>query len=223
MSQSYVPLVGGNTLTASRALINNMFDALASQFSGTAFPTTNLVVGMTCLRTDEAKVYQLVSTGPSVWKMIFDLGKTMQHKEDADALYFALANKSTADQFQNNTADKVLTNDAVWAAASEEYTLTDTAGTLTVDLSLSLNFYLPKTLSGTTLAFSNPKRGQTGRIRIVQDAPGGKTISAFTDCKAAGGISKIVLSTTGLATDFLYYDVNTVNSIILSLAKDVKA
>ena len=35
--------------------------SLKSEFSGTSFPTENLVAGMTCYRTDEGKVYRLMS------------------------------------------------------------------------------------------------------------------------------------------------------------------
>lgn len=222
MSQSYVPLVGTDTLTASRSLINNMLDALASRFSGTAFPTTNLVIGMQCLRTDESKVYQLTSTGPSVWKLVFDLAKTLQHKEDADALYFALVNEATAAQWRNNTADKVLTTDQLWAAAAE-VTLTDSADTITVDLNSGFDFHLPKTLSGSTLTFSNAKVGQRGRIRIVQDGTGGRTISTYTNCVAPGGRSTIVLSTAANAEDYLLFDVVSASKILISIIKDAKA
>lgn len=42
-----------------------------SQSSGTAFPTTNLEVGMVCYRTDQRKAYRLtaMNDGSPVWKV----------------------------------------------------------------------------------------------------------------------------------------------------------
>lgn len=46
--------------------------SLKSDFSGTEFPTTNLVAGMTCFRTDQNKVYRLLSD-LQTWKLESDL------------------------------------------------------------------------------------------------------------------------------------------------------
>lgn len=93
MSQSYQPLVGTDTLTASRTIINNDFDALLTSFSGTAFPTLNIGVGMSCFRTDQNKVYRLRSTGPAVWQLVEDLIKTPLWADDNLS---ALTNKPLA-------------------------------------------------------------------------------------------------------------------------------
>lgn len=90
MSQTYAPMLGTDTLTASRTTINSNFDAAVGDFSGTAFPTSNLVIGMCCYRTDTGKVYRLTSIGPSSWTLIFDMGKTLLQQEDADARYVAV-------------------------------------------------------------------------------------------------------------------------------------
>jgi hypothetical protein len=67
MSQSFAPLQGTDTLTASRVTLNNNMDALQSAFAGTSFPTVNITVGMTCYRTDLQKTFRLRSVGPATW------------------------------------------------------------------------------------------------------------------------------------------------------------
>lgn len=94
MSQSYSSLVGTDTLTASRTIINNNLDALLSSFSGTAFPSSP-VVGQHCLRTDQQKIYVCQSTGPSVWYLKVDLAKTMLTREDADLRFLKLDGTNT--------------------------------------------------------------------------------------------------------------------------------
>ena len=70
--QSYADIPDTTTLTASRSMIlNNILTALSSS-SGTAFPTTNLQVGMLCLRTDLSKLYILTATTPT-WTFVCDL------------------------------------------------------------------------------------------------------------------------------------------------------
>lgn len=73
MAQTYSTVVPPDTLTASLTPLLARDDAVASCFSGTAFPSTNLFVGQLCYRTDQLKLYQLGSIGPSVWRLIFDL------------------------------------------------------------------------------------------------------------------------------------------------------
>lgn len=85
--QSYTEIADSATIEASRALLLGNDKTIMSCFSGTAFPTTNLQVGMLCLRTDQWKLYQLKETAGPTWVLICDLSKTYLSKEAADALY----------------------------------------------------------------------------------------------------------------------------------------
>lgn len=82
--QQFTDIQSTETLANSRSLLLNNDKTIMSCHSGTAFPTTNLVVGMLCLRTDEMKLYQLKDLTPN-WKLIFDLNKTAVDKEYVDA------------------------------------------------------------------------------------------------------------------------------------------
>lgn len=87
MTQSYQNIPATQTLQTSRQLILDRDDAAASNFSGTAFPTTNLLVGMLCHRTDLGKVYSISQLDISVvgggspvitatWVEVFDVSGT---------------------------------------------------------------------------------------------------------------------------------------------------
>ena len=73
--QSYTEIPSSATLQESRGLLLNNDKTIMSCNSGTAFPTTNLQVGMLCFRTDQNKLYELKSDGKT-WHMIADLTKT---------------------------------------------------------------------------------------------------------------------------------------------------
>lgn len=82
--QQFVPIAGTQTLTDSRAEILNNDRTIMSCSSGTAFPTTNMEVGMLCFRTDLNQVFELKNLTPT-WVLIADLNKTYTNKEFVDA------------------------------------------------------------------------------------------------------------------------------------------
>jgi hypothetical protein len=98
--------------------------------------------------------------------------------------------------------------------------LTD-AATVTVDLSLSNNFQV--TLGGNQVlgAPTNVTAGQSGVIRVVQDATGGRTLSYNTTWKFAGGTIP-TLTTTANAIDLLAYHVESATRIAVRFVGDVK-
>lgn len=75
MTQLFSVIPDTESLKDSRTRINNIAETLASNFAGTAFPTANLYVGMSCYRTDTGKLYVLKDLTPT-WVMVFD-GKTI--------------------------------------------------------------------------------------------------------------------------------------------------
>lgn len=79
------------SIKRSRAVIENNMATIASNFSGTAFPTTGLQIGMKCYRVDLEKTYTLKNLSPIKWV------------DDASSGTFAaeaeVANKAIADRF----------------------------------------------------------------------------------------------------------------------------
>ena len=79
------------SIKRSRAVIENNMATIASNFSGTAFPTIGLQVGMKCYRVDLEKTYTLKNISPLKWE------------DDASSGVFAaeaeVANKAISDRF----------------------------------------------------------------------------------------------------------------------------
>ena len=64
-------IAGSDLIKNSRTAINENFKAIASDFAGTAFPTDNLLVGMTCYRADKKQLYRY--TDENIWTLETDL------------------------------------------------------------------------------------------------------------------------------------------------------
>lgn len=113
--------------------------------------------------------------------------------------------ETTAAQFRNNTADKVLTTDQVWSAASPQGLTWTAAGTTAIDLSSGLNFTLNASTGNSTLgAPTNAKAGQSGFIYITQDGTTPRTLSFASAWVFDGGTDPSLTATAG-AKDVLYY------------------
>ena len=70
MPQTYPDIPSTKAVRDSRQDILDRDEAVRSAFSGTTFPSTNLVVGMFCFRTDLGQVYELTATSPVTWTRI---------------------------------------------------------------------------------------------------------------------------------------------------------
>lgn len=86
MSQNYTVIAPTQTLANSLQPLIDRDDAAASCFSGTAFPSTNLLLGMLCFRTDQLKLYQLTVVSPASWVLIFDLSSGVAFAPNATAV-----------------------------------------------------------------------------------------------------------------------------------------
>lgn len=73
MAQNYTVIANTTTLANSLGPLQGRDDAAASCFSGTAFPSANLLVGQFCYRTDQLKLYQLTVASPATWVLVYDL------------------------------------------------------------------------------------------------------------------------------------------------------
>lgn len=69
--QEYNELVTTDACNTYLEKADKNIQSVASTFSGTAFPTTNLKVGMQCMRTDDSNnIYKLTSVSPVKWELI---------------------------------------------------------------------------------------------------------------------------------------------------------
>ena len=99
-------------------------------------------------------------------------------------------------------------------------TLTSGA-TITPDFAANNNFILTLETNTTLAAPSNQVAGQSGRIYIVQDATGSRTMAFNTSWKFPGGTIP-TLTTTANARDMLIYEVLESGVIATQLIKDIK-
>ena len=65
--QLFKEINGQDNIKNSRTTINDSIKTVMSNNSGTAFPTTNLQVGMKCYRTDLGKTYTLTDVANKTW------------------------------------------------------------------------------------------------------------------------------------------------------------
>jgi hypothetical protein len=116
-----------------------------------------------------------------------------------------LIDEASAANIRANTADKVITTDAMWAAAAG-VALAESGGNVAVDLSAGINFTLAMTGNWTLSNPTNGKAFQQGVIQITQDATGSRTLAYGANWKFAGGVDP-ALSTAANAIDLLYFEV----------------
>lgn len=111
------------------------------------------------------------------------------------------------------TAAKLLDTDGVWGGMAE-VTLTD-ASTIAWDMALGFDFTVTLGADRTLGNASNPKVGQRGRIRVVQDATGGRTLTKSSHHKTAGG-GALVIPSAANAECIIYYDCVSSTKTLLS-------
>lgn len=122
--------------------------------------------------------------------------------------------------FDANTAKLNVTQTFTAAQRGGITTLTDGA-TITADFATTNHFQV--TLGGNrTLANpSNQTAGQSGAIRLVQDATGSRTLAYGSNWKFSNGTAP-TLTTTANAVDILVYFVESASRITARLISDVK-
>lgn len=120
--------------------------------------------------------------------------------------------------YDADTAKLDVVQDWTAAQSGEVTTLTD-AASIALDLSLSNNFVVTLTDNRTLANPTNKVVGQSGLIKVIQDAGGTNTLAYGTDYKFAGGTAP-VLTVTGDAVDTLAYYVASSTEILISAALD---
>ena len=163
MAQNYQDIPATQTLTSSRALLLDRDAAAASNFSGTAFPTTNLLIGMRCHRTDLNKVYVLKDLTPT-WIEVEDVAGTSGLAPRATVLatsrnFSVTGDVATASPVAFNGSGDVALNVALatqagLTAGTYSKVTVNTKGIVTAGSALA-NADLPTAISVTTLRLSS--------------------------------------------------------------------
>jgi hypothetical protein len=131
---------------------------------------------------------------------------------------FATKSATPATVLAGTDNDQFLSTYALWTISQP--VVVPFAANQVLDFNTGLNFDIAAATAAFTLANpNNAKSGQSGRIRLPQDATGGRLITYGTNWKGPGGAAANVLSTAANAVDMLYYFVRSAAEIEYALAK----
>lgn len=108
--QEYTDLSPTGYVNEDRATINKNFQSIISDFSGTAFPTENLVEGMRCNRTDQSKIYRLKNVETQEWAEIYNYSEGVEAVPKAISATNA-ENATNATNAENAKSAEKATND----------------------------------------------------------------------------------------------------------------
>jgi hypothetical protein len=186
-----------------------IFKSDASANAVTLTPASGTIDGAATLVLDSQNSAAMIFWTGSTWRAL----RSNVALAIADILDVAIA---TAAQYRAATSgQKLLSADVVWAAAEE--VAVAYAASIDLDFSAGFDFAIGTLTGNLTLpnTYTNAKPGQRGRIRLVQDGTGGRTLTVGTNFNK--GVSEnITLSTAPGAIDYLYYDIRSATDIILT-------
>lgn len=138
---------------------------------------------------------------------------------DASTTAKGISEFATATEYRTGTdTGRSLVVSEVWASGAE-VALTD-AATIAVDMSTFINATVALGGNRTLGQPTNLKPGQSGVIRIRQDATGNRTLAYHADWLFAGGVDP-VLSTGAFDADLLFYHVCVSGFVYATLVKKV--
>lgn len=123
----------------------------------------------------------------------------------------------TVDLYSLNNNSEAITTGAVGAALLE-ISLTPAGVNVTPDFSTFINASLTMANNYTMKNPTVTVPGKTGRIRIQQDATGGRTLSFDTFWHRPGGTPS--LTATASANDYIEYDIISSNNIVYDIKKN---
>lgn len=83
MAQNFKEVGNAASVKDDLQTINDNFDSVASNFSGTSFPTANLAVGMQFYNTSNGNSYVLKGTSPVVWEQLVSVNTEINHMKVA--------------------------------------------------------------------------------------------------------------------------------------------
>jgi len=129
---------------------------------------------------------------------------------------------ATAAEFRANSSNvRSLESNEVWDSLAE-VALTSSSNAVAWDMSLGIDFDIDTLGENTTVAApSNTTVGKKGRMRIVQDGTGSRTVAWNAVFKIAGGGTITAASTGAGDVDLFYYDVISATFILIVPVLDV--
>jgi len=160
----------------------------------------------------------------TLWLCTSNLGGTLettaidfaQVAPSATTTVEGLVEFGTTAEYRSNSANvRGLEGNEVWDALAE-VALTSTSNAVAWDMGLGLDFDIDTLGENTTIgAPTNTTVGKKGRLRIVQDGTGTRTVAWNAVFVFGGGTTPVASTATG-AEDIFYYDVVSSSRIVIS-------
>jgi hypothetical protein len=130
-----------------------------------------------------------------------------------------MASAAIASEYLANTASKLISGAAAWAAAVP-VTITF-AASQTLDFNTFINGKITLTANMTLQTPTNLKPGQCGCIEFIQDATGSRTLNMTNASFISASGTDITLSTAANARDLIFYQVLADSKVLLNAVKAV--
>lgn len=216
---SAVNAPGTNGSSASSITIGTGSKAFTTQ-SGKAWVNQYLLISDTANRANwmHGQITAYSGTSLTVNVLATSGSGTIASWDISGAMPYVPA---TAAEIRAGTATNVAITPAGLIAALADVTIAD-AATITPNMSTFINAVITlggnRTLANPTVASSDV--GKSGRIKIIQDGTGSRTLAFGSNWLFDGGID-FILTTTAGGVDYLYYDIESTSRIVLSTKKGV--
>ena len=191
MAQTYSTIPSTQSLANSRQIILDRDDAAASCFSGTAFPSTNLLLGMVCYRTDQLKLYQLtalpVAGGDAAnWVLVYDLSTGVMVAPNASAVPWSGVSGKPTTVAGYGITDALLSSGGSATGKISFVASTTTSASVTVPHGASPSAPANGDVWSTTTAFFVRINGATRTVSVLEAAETYSAKKTFDTSSAAG-------------------------------------
>lgn len=187
--QNYKPIKANDFMSRSRETINNNMQSIASDFSGTSFPTANLFAYMRCYREDQNKLYRL-QADLKTWRLEIDFsGKKVTIENSHSAENAEKSEALTAEHVVSITTNQAKTGFVIVSEKSGKQTSKEEELSMFDSLKQQLlDFCFPVGYVMTTASSVNPSETHGGTWKLITEG---------TFIVAAGSGSKYKQGQTG--------------------------
>lgn len=187
--QNYKPIKANDYMSRSREVMNNNWESVISDFSGTSFPTANLFAYMRCYRVDQNKLYRL-QADLKTWRLETDFsGEKVTVENSHSAENAEKSDSLTAEHVVSITPNKAKTGFVIVSeklgkqtSKEEELSMFDSLKQQLLDFCFPVGYVM------TTASSVNPSETHGGTWKLITEG---------TFIVAAGSSSKYKQGQTG--------------------------
>lgn len=218
--QDYPDILATDSVGGSRSNLLARDNAVKSCFAGTTYPSTGLLQGMLCYRTDLNKLYVMEQVSPAIWReVILTSAIGTAATKNIGTSGDTIPKNDTA-----NTFSALQTFAAGVALANQS--ITGNSGAITIDADVRLNANSTKKLNF-LINGTSAMTVETDRGVVVGGPTGGSkgagTLNAVDIYKNGNQIKTAAYKDTGTTGDTIPTWNNLGNAVALNLASQAEA